>query len=789
MPTVSLWPLVVYLASAAAIAAGAMRFGLGLRKHDAALLILAPLVFVGPSLVSGRTLHPVDRAYRVQPLSAHRELLGGRPPSAAIYHNPFLMIAPWRAAVRHAYAMGEWPLWNPWCRAGEPLAGLAQSAPYSPVNLVALLVPLEDEPALVGGLNLALAGLGGFLAFSTFGLGRRAALVGAVVWMASGFLLFWTLWPVTPTIAFFPWVLFSAVLVAREPSRRHAAWLALSFAMILLTGHSESVAHAVLVAAACAAFALPWRTLRAPWRESPALRSIGLALGAGLVAAALSAFFLLPHLDAIDQTMELAYRRGAADKAFHAREPAESAALLRTEFVPFAWGIENDEIGRHPRFAFKLFAPGRAFSGGLALALGLAGLAGPRRKLAAAGGALYLFGLLAGIGFRPLHQLLARLPVFDMALNDRLAFVGAFGLALLAATAIDTWDGTDPRRKRVPALVAAGALALALLAVLFQPGAEGLGLDALAYLARTVWLVAPAFFAALVLLSRQRDRAVALLLAALLAERRAETGFLWRTQERKAFFPVVAPLDAVPATAEPNRVLALDVALPPNTFTHYRLEDPRGDNAMTLRRLAQLRNYRNDPNPSWTFLRFNRVDDAIVDLMNARYVLVPRPKTAPPWCRPLAAGKNLVLYENRRALPRAFLPRRVLVGSDPVQLMGVTAANRNFRKLSTVEPVGWKAATKEKRNAYGQVATKRVGLGFEIEANLRTGGWIVVSETTGPAGARRSVAKSCRSPTRTTPSSASKPRRARAGSSSGTARGRSSGGSGSAGGRRCSSWR
>ncbi|HXU32148.1 MAG TPA: YfhO family protein [Thermoanaerobaculia bacterium] len=730
----TLWPFLLYLLAATAIAAGAMRLRLGLRRRDAAVLILAPLVFVGPALISGGTLFPVDRAYRVQPFDAHRELLGDRPASPAIFHDPFAMIAPWRAAVRHAYAMGEWPLWNPWCRAGEPLAGMAQSAPYAPVNLLALLVPLEDEAALVGGLHLAIAGLGGFLAFATFGLSRRAALVGAVAWSTSGFLLFWNLWPVTPTLAFFPWVLFSAVLLAREPSRGNAALLGLTLTLILLTGHSESVAHAVLVAAACAAFAMPWRQLRPPFRTSPALRSIGFALGAGIVAAALSAFFLLPHLEAIDQTLELVVRRGAADKAFHARPYGESAALLRAEFVPYAWGIFNDEVGRHPDYGFSLYAPGRAFSGGLIVALAVAGLAGPRRRIAAAGAALYLFGVLAGIGFRPLHVLLARLPIFDLALNDRLAFVGAFGLAMLAAAAVDAWDSSEPRRRATPWITAGAALALGLLAALFWQDAAPLGLDATAYLERTAWLVVPALgAAALLAFARPRDWAVALLLVAHLAERRAETGYLFVPQERKAFFPAVAPLDAVPETSEPQRVLALDVAMPPDTFTHYRFEDPRGDNAMTLRRLGQFRNYRNDPqDPSWTFLRFNRLDDPVVDFLNARYVLVPRPKTAPYWYRQIAEGRSLVLYENRHALPRAFLPRRVVVGSDPVPLMARTAVNQTFLQLATIEPIGQEVATRERRNARGRLVTKRQGLGFEIEADLQAAGWIVVSETHWP---------------------------------------------------------
>ncbi len=723
----SLWPILLYLLSTTAIAAGALHLGCGMRRRDAAIPILAPLLFVGPALVTGRTLSPIDRAYRIEPLEGHRELLAGRAPSAGIYHDPYAQILPWRAAVRHAYALGQWPLWNPFSRAGEPLAGLGQAAPYAPVNLLALLVPIEDEAALVAGLTLAIAGLGGFLAFATLGLSRRGSLVGAVAWSSSGFLLFWHLWPLAQTIAFFPFVLFAAVRLARDAKIGNVALLGAALTLLLLSGHQESTAHVVAFSALFAVAALPWRQVR------PLGRAVGLALAAGLAAAALSAFFVLPHLDAIGQSAEYAHRHGAHDRAFHARLTAEAAALLRAEFVPFVWGIENDEVGQNPTFGFALYSPDRAFSGGLILALAVAGLAGPRRRLALAGGALYLFGVLAGVGYRPVHELLARLPIFDLTLNRRLAFVAAFGLALLAAAAIDAWDSRDPAlpRRLAPALsIAAAAAALALVAYLFWPGAAASGLDAATYLSRTAWLVLPALLGALLLgVARPRDGILLLLLMAHLAERRSESDYLFRPQERRAFFPRVAPLDSIPESSEPERVVALHFALPPNTATHYGLEDPRGDNAVTLRRLARLRNTLDPTGDSWTLLRFSRPDERVLDLLNVRYVLIPHPKGVPPWYRPIAQSTDLALYENRHALPRAFLPRQVVIGSDPGRLLARTATIESFGKTSTIEPIGTKVETRKRKNARGRLATVRRGLGLRIDADLAEPGWIVVSET------------------------------------------------------------
>jgi len=443
---------------------------------------------------------------------------------------------------------------------------------------------------------------------------------------------------------------------------------------------------------------------------------------------------------------QLVHRREAEDRAFHARPLGEAMASLRSEVVPFAWGIADDEAGEIPAYGSARRFPGRSFPGGLILALAVAGLAATRRRrLAALGGALYLFGVLAGVGFRPIHELLARLPIVDLTLNSRLAFIAAFGVALLAAAAIDAWDTDSDHRPRtgrlsaipaIPAITAGAAAALALVAYVFWRDASAAGLDPTIYLQRTAWLVVPALVGAALLAAARprdlRDLIIVLLLAAHLAERRAETGFLFRPQERRAFFPRLAPLDAVPETAEPQRVVGLRFALPPNTATHYGFEDPRGDNALTLHRLARLSNARNPANParaSWTLVRFGRAADPVLDLFNARFVLLPDPTGVPPWYRPIARSANLALFENRHALPRAFLPRNVVESSDAVALLARASAIESFGETSTIEPIGRKIATTERRNAQGRLATKRKGLGFEIDAQLSTAGWIVVSES------------------------------------------------------------
>ena len=91
---------------------------------------LLPVVFLLPGFTGDTTPIPVDHV---------RTLTPWRAPGPVTVRNPNLIdvalqIAPWQAAVREAWAAGEWPHRNHWNACGGPLAGNGQSAAYSPFS-------------------------------------------------------------------------------------------------------------------------------------------------------------------------------------------------------------------------------------------------------------------------------------------------------------------------------------------------------------------------------------------------------------------------------------------------------------------------------------------------------------------------------------------------------------------------------------------------------------------------------------------------------------------------------
>ena len=145
--------------------------------------------------------------------------------SPALPQNPILSDLafanlPWRAAVRESLAHGRLPLWNRFVLAGSPLLGTAQAGVFHPSTWLGIWLPVPLSWTFSCTFTLFLGLLAGFLFFGDFGLGARAALVGAVGWGFSTYVVFWNGWSVGPSTATFPLLLLGLRRLAREPGLR-----------------------------------------------------------------------------------------------------------------------------------------------------------------------------------------------------------------------------------------------------------------------------------------------------------------------------------------------------------------------------------------------------------------------------------------------------------------------------------------------------------------------------------------------------------------------------------------
>ncbi|MFN7942878.1 MAG: hypothetical protein U0X73_14915 [Thermoanaerobaculia bacterium] len=718
--------LLLYFAVAAAAVALA-RWALGtLTWRSGALLAALPLTITGRALLTGRVLAPIDLPWSFPPLAGNEAVFALAHRSPGILSDVFTQMIPWRAAVRFAFARGEWPLWNPFIQCGDPLAGSAQAAPYFPSNLLSLLLPLPEAFAFVDACLLLSAALGAFLLLRELGVREPGAMVGAAAWTFSSFVLFWTPWPQGQSAALLPLVLLATRRLVAKPALESTLLLAAALALLLLTGHPESWLHVVSVGVVYGGFELATRR-----RELA--RVAGATLAAGALAAAIAALFWLPFVAALPETTEHYLRTGVFLASSKNRPLADALDLLRNAVVPFAHGTPGKhEIGGPDGASL----PSTAYVGSvLFLPIGLA--LARRARGTRFWSALALFGLALGVSLPPFGDWLARLPLFDIALNERLVMTAVLALAVLAGLGFERWSepAPDPRSRpwrNTGMLVVAGLLALLGL---FWRGLVASDPPSGFLATSSAWLLLPPLAAALLLDRVARPWRRALLLVGLLvAQRLGEQGHLFQTFPREAFYPRVAPLDRVPrlailpASEEPYRVTGFGVAMVPNSSALWGLEDVRGDQAFTFKRLVETRRLLGAHDAIGQLL-LGRPGASFLGFLNVRYALFEIGHGPPRGWREIARGASAVLAENLHPLPRAFVPRSVALGSDPQRLGDQLNRLRRFARQATLEP--WDgsapAAPRWRANGPGFVETRRVGLGYRLEAHLERPGWIAVS--------------------------------------------------------------
>lgn len=720
--------LAAYLAFAALLLWMASRWVAPIPRRAALLLALLPLLFSGPALVTDRVWAPADLGLNVEPYAELREELGVERTAPGIFTDIGSQIAPWRAAMLASWRAGEWPLWNPYLLCGDLLAASVQPAPYYPLYLAALWLPLPLFLGVQTSLALLLAALAAWLFLCDLGLGEWPSLLGAAGWALSGFVLFWSHWPLGVTVAWLPLVVLGGRRVVRQPGVRSALLLAVVLLCVLLAGHPESALHLVAVGALWAG--VEW-LLSPPRRPAAALAA---GVGAGLLALALAAVYLLPILEVLPETLEHPRRAELLAAVGHSEPWPDAVRHLLAAAVPFAFGVPDE-----PQLPVPVLwqLPGTAYAGSLLVPLALWGLAAGRDPRRWALAALVVLGLGAGVKAPGVADLLGRMPLFDISLNERLWFVAAWATTVLAAMAVES-AGDRPRRALVSlALSWTAALALAVSLLAGPLLLEGFSRRGLALRAAAL-LVPPALLAVAAWRLPGRGRLAVAALLLLAAQRRVEMGGLFPAQPRTAFYPPVAPVDRMVADPGLFRVVGQGYALVPATPTHHRLEDVRGYQALNNLRLYEASELWSVRQPVW----FNRVDDLerpMLDFLGVRYA-VTGPSAGPSGgAGPLPAGWKLEedlpqarLLRNLEELPRATVPPRVRRVPHGVRTREEMAMAGELASVAWIEETGAARPpeTVEEANGPGRVAIERRGAGaYRLAADLERESWVVVAVT------------------------------------------------------------
>jgi hypothetical protein len=672
MVLLAAWSIAVYGAAAAALLFLARRYVLPISRAAALALVLAPLLFTGFATLTGGVYGGIDILYNGYPFGSLREELAVAHDRTPLLGDVVYQQLPWRAAVREAIFVGRLPLWNPHTLAGEPLAAVAQSAVLAPGTLLGLLLPLPQAWTFDMSLRFLIALLAAFLFVRDLGCGERASLLAALGWAFSNWMVFYLGVPPMPAAAPLPLLLLGLRRIAREPNGRGPSITAAAIWLCATAGHPETLAHSAAGAALYFLFELA-RARRERRLAAPFLALGGVAAGLGLAAVV-----LLPFVEALPHTHEHFVRAGWYAFQPRSRPAAENLERLVTQVVPYAVGVSG-----HGRLMDGFIEPS-AYAGALLFPFALSGVFARSRErwfFVLAG----LFGLAVWIK-TPAADAIAKLPLFDIALNERLLAWTVLSLCVLAAFGADRLaDGEG-----APAFLAGCVAALSLVVLLVarnRPRLAELEMPEAYLRDRFLLQVVPLAAAGVLVavLSRRRRATFGLTAIVLLfaASRVLEQGGTHPTMPARTFYPRFDVLDAIPRDPA-YRMAGVGRALIPNASAVYGLDDVRGYEAMSLKRLIETFPLWCVAQPVW----FNRIDDPtrpFLSFLAARWVLTETDGPTPRGWPRRAEGAGLRLLENPHALPLAFAPRRIRSEPDGAKRLELLGAIQDFHEEGIVE--------------------------------------------------------------------------------------------------------
>lgn len=435
----------------------------GFRKSAPALvLLLLPLLLLGPSLVAGDDFLPSGLLSRFAPWSS------SLPPRVGGVWNPLLYDAigqflPWRLFAARTLLSGHIPLWNPYQFCGTPFLANSQSAVLYPPNMLYLMV----RPGLAAGLlalfHLWVAGLGLYGLSRRLGLGQSASLVAGAVWQLSGWQISWLLLPTfLDTSCWVGLLLLCIVDLHRRAALIPAVGAALASGLMLLAGHLQ-IAFYCLGTTSLLIVVSFLRQRGRSWRSALACTG-ALALGVAMA---------LPQVLPVLELASWSHRAGRPTAAGYAAYTAYAVhpAALVTLVNPSVRGLPADPAQPYRGVSrggqYFNYAEGAMFLGLPALLLAVLGSLGWRRdrriRLLAA---LAIGSLLVACGTQVNAVLYFLVPGFGGSGSPgRVLVLFALSSALLAAY------GVEYARTRPLLVTALGGLGVAVV---------GFGLEAVA---------------------------------------------------------------------------------------------------------------------------------------------------------------------------------------------------------------------------------------------------------------------------------------------------------------------
>jgi hypothetical protein len=372
----------------------------------------------------------------------------------SLYHFPQKKI------LHDIVASGEFPFWNPFYSAGQPLAANPAHEVFYPLTWLVVVFGLFHGFQFLALSHLYIAAFGTYALLRSLGCSRPAAVIGGLSFGLGGFAMSGlSLFPFLFSAAWMPLTCLFTRRFLRERAPRDFAFAAIALALQLLVGEPVTVVQTGLLLG-----------LYALLRGGDGRRVKDLIAVATISIAALL-FSAVQTLPAIDHTRESVRAEGFDFRTVSERS-TPPARFLETIFPDVLGAAQPDSP--EPYWGGILYGERRApffvgiYSGLLIAAMAFAGaiarIRGTRLYLAT----LFLSTLFALGSHTPLLRLL-----YDAALvrsvryPEKFLIMGIFATVVFAALAFDELlRGHERIRKLATGFAAATAIVAGMLVAL-----------------------------------------------------------------------------------------------------------------------------------------------------------------------------------------------------------------------------------------------------------------------------------------------------------------------------------
>jgi hypothetical protein len=684
------------------------------------------------------------------------------PPWSQLPHAPIsnpdiadsaLVSLPWTVFERASIADGEWPLWDPYSFSGASFAANSQNQLYYPLTWILWLLPLAGSIQVLTLSNIWLAGTGMYMLCRHFRTSRTGAFSAALGFAGSGMLQLAIELPGPATsYGWLPWMLLATdrALQVRTPGR--VALAALACGVQLVSGNLQWAIYSYF---ALALWVL-WRSkvpfLQREWRN---VRSTFLvAFGTLVGGLALATVHLAPVLEMVGLST-----RSETVVSSHSAPLTDLLRLL----MPQYFGISGSGVGA-PLVFNDLWYVG---IGLLVLALLAVVLPCDGSKWLWCGLALFAVCVAYGIG----PFLYVRwLPGLSGLLPSRIGYLFIFSVCLLAALGFDAWIAACKRSPRHAALALLAAISLpaiaCLCAQLYATGTVNPALLSLRgqQIARAILLLGAVTLTLILplvgtLIKRVWNdeisvvrlshlAACASIIAVLILDLTSVAPAYNEYTDATELAPRSPSVDWLMSQPGFGRVMGLGIkdkpaVLVPNVQTLFGFQSVAGyDSVHSARYEAywsavdpSVRPAGNSTPYSNVFVRPQVYSSTMADLLNVRYVASAADLVAPVGLKKIYTGE-ISIYENERALPRAFVPDTSLV--IPSNRILDTMVSPTFDAAHTLlleaeDSPPRLPATAGSQVPPGVVTVTRYGRdSVQIEADIARPGWVVLGDQNYP---------------------------------------------------------